>query len=401
MRELRIPDNIVRIENLYNDVLDYDVIIIPSTVRIIKNSFNNCKSITKIIFVTDLDFSIDTDPNKENSFCHCGTAHIIDSFNGISVSDIVIPHTTTKIVGSFSHCKKLSKLSFDVWKDPERRHKGFGIDLIENSFDDIPIEQLIIPATVTTISSSFKHCNLLNDLKFDVLSNNQDYGKYLFGIRNLSQDSFIDSNLSNITIPSTVMGVDRFSFQDQINKSDFSSGEYYQGCRSHYGNEFCIIENSGAADLFIDFDGSTKYEICEYGGDHQKFMWKVLYEKHMVDTPNCPAWFNVFDGGVKLTNNNIAAFVIDGTICNVFLPKEISQNQLKSLIELIYFMNDRQNATKGLSFEMHIYYDGNIYDDIKGDNINLRFFAEYLIAFGICNINDFDFLNIKDGKKTI
>ena len=121
------------------------------------------------------------------------------------------------------------------------------------------------------------------------------------------------------------------------------------------------------------------------------YMWEVLYNKHIVSSAKRPDGFNVFDGGVKAANNNIVAFVIDGTKCSVFLPNVLSNEQLNSLVDLIYLMNDKQNSNSIYNFEMHIYHNKNIYDDVNDDNINLRSFVEFLIKFGLCDDKDFDF----------
>lgn len=91
MRELRIPHGLSIIENEYNDLSEYDVLVIPASVRIIRNSFNNAKSITKILFETEIDDSLSSDVYTKNSICPLGVGHICDSFNGIKVDSVNIP----------------------------------------------------------------------------------------------------------------------------------------------------------------------------------------------------------------------------------------------------------------------------------------------------------------------
>ena len=389
MKELRIPYGVKEIENQYNDLVDYDTVIIPSSVRIINNSFNNCKCLTNVLFETEIDTSISKNIDME-SLCHCGVLQICDSFNGISVNSIDVPYTTRRVVGSFSNCSSLEHLNFGVRNDPLKRHSGFGVRYIERSFDHIGISQLTLPATLETVSSSFKYCSSLRNLLFDVIYLS-DRGR-LFGIQSISSDSFVDSNLSNIVIPSTAKGINRISFQRDLTNFDFSSVEYIEDTRRIFGNMACVFDDSSeAAVLFIFDDGSTKYNVCYAPGQHKIYMWQTLYDKKIVDSSNIPKWFNEFDGGVKAAKNNIISLVIDGTKCCVFIPPVLEDNQRKTFIDLINYMNDRQSGDNIPNFEIHIFYNNKIYDDVNGDNINLRSFVDFLKIFGICDENDFDF----------
>lgn len=398
MRELRIPYGTEEIGNEYNNLSGYDTIIIPPTVRVIKDSFNNCKDIQSIVFETEIDSfwrSIDNDIyNKSNIICHIGVSIIDNSFNSLPVKDLKLPYTLKRTDDSFSNCNNLEEITFEVLEDPQKRHKGFGIVVINSSFNSNKIKQLTIPATTEKIFSSFKGCSELSNLEFQTSTLTRIY-EYEEGVYVISDDSFEGSKLANVSLPSTVKGINKFFFQKSNTIDNFASRKY-NGYGSHYGDGANLIYDSiGAAEIFIPSSGKLDERICNYDGDHKPITLNYIEEKGILLPTEKPDWFTPYQGGVLLSQNNIIAIIFEGTRACFFIPDVINEEQKKSLTKLIGYMNDRQNSEKNnglFKFQIHIYYKDFVYDLLQnGDYIGLREFRDFLIVNNICNEDDFNY----------
>lgn len=402
MRELKIPYGTEKIENEYNNLIGYDVIVIPPTVRVIKNSFNNCKDIKSIVFETEVDSFwgkiVDDIYDKGKEICHAGITYIDNSFNSLPLKNLKLPYTLSATENSFSNCNKLEELTFEVLEDPKKRHKGFGIISINSSFNSNKIKQLEIPATTEEIISSFKSCGELSNVQFKTSKPWLVY-EYEEGVYIISDDSFEGSKLSNVSLPSTVKGINTFFFQKSNTIDNFASRKY-SGDGSHDGDDINLIyESIGAAEIFIPSSGKLDERICKCLGDHERIMLDYIKENN-IELPNEKSdRFTPYQGGVLLSQNGIIAIIFEGTSACFFLPDVISEEQKKSLTNLIGYMNDRQNSKKNnglFKFKIHIYYKDFVYDLLQnGDYIGLREFRDFLIVNNICDETDFNHLEEK------
>lgn len=402
MRELKIPYGTEEIKNEYNNLIGYDVIVIPPTVRVIKNSFNNCKDIKSIVFETEIDSFwgkiIDDIYDKGKEICHVGISYIDNSFNSLPLKNLKLPYTLSNTKNSFSNCNNLEELTFEVLNDPKKRHKGYGIICIDSSFNSNKIKQITIPATTEKIISSFKSCSELSNLQFQTSTIAYIY-KYEEGVYLISDDSFEGSKLSNVSLPSTVKGINTFSFQKSNTIDNFASRKY-DGYGSYEGDDTNLIyESIGAAEIFIPSSGKLDERICKHLGDHELIMLDYIKENN-IELPNEKSdRFSPYRGGVILSQNDIIAIIYEGTRATFFFPDVINEEQKKSLTKLIGYMNDRQNSKKNsglFKFQIHIYYKYLVYDLLQnGEYIGLREFRDFLIVNNICGETDFNYIEEK------
>ena len=405
MRELKIPYGTKEIKDEFNNLIGYDIIIIPPTVRVIKNSFNNCIDIKSIVFETEIDSFwekiVDDIYDESNDMCHVGVSYIENSFNSLPLKNLKLPYTLTETNHSFSNCNNLEELTFEVLNDPKKRHKGFGITCIGSSFNSIRIKQVTIPATTEKIISSFKSCSELSNLQFQTSKKSFIY-KYEEGVYIISDDSFEGSKLSNVSLPSTVKGINTFFFQKSNTIDNFASRKY-NGYGSHEGDGTNLIyESIGSALIFITSSGKLDERTCSHLGDHELKMLDYIKENN-IEFPNEKSdSFSPYRGGVILSQNGIIAIIYEGTIACFFIPDVINEEQKKSLTKLIEYMNDRQNSEKNnglFKFQIHIYYKGFVYDLLQnGEYIGLREFIDFLIVNNICDETDFNYLEEKPKK---
>lgn len=234
---IRISHNIKMIENDFNEIIDYNRIVIPGSVKGIYSSFCNLSNIKEIEFL---------EPKNENEK---GLSVISDSsFYDSSIEKIKLPNTLNIINGSFnnSHIGEL-----DLNEE---------ISYLRSSFNYTNINRVNIPKSIKYIDYCFNDCNSLVEL---ILNE---------GLEEINH-SFEISNITNLSFPKSLLSINNsFSFSNCLNQITLNEGLQ----KINYSFNYCPIKEIKLPDSLKNIKDS--FNDCN--------LRKVLFSESMYEIMN-------------------------------------------------------------------------------------------------------------------